>query len=456
MTIPFDVAVRATAASVFDGERAPAEVRVTTDTRSLHAGETFLALRGERYDGHDYVAAAAAGGAAAVIVGRDAARPPGVTALVVDDTLRAYMALGAAARDRFTGRVVGITGSTGKTTTKSLLAQLVSTRYRALASPANENNEIGVAKLLLAASNDEHDVLVVEMGARKYGDVAALVAIARPQIGILTNVGEAHLEIMGSRRRLEETKWALFRAGAHAVLNLEDAASRTRAVELHDAPRWFYAGAAEPQRPARGSLCALLGSDRLLLAGESAARTERVDVRLPGKYNRENLAAAIAAALELGVPLELIVPALASLELPQGRFERIALPGMQLIYDAYNASASGAIATLDAFAAEPARRHIAVLGGMAELGDEAETLHESVGAHAARSVDWLLAGGELARATARGAERAGMARQRIVEYATNHDAAAWLREHVERDDLVLLKGSRKYQLEEIVEELRRA
>ncbi len=457
MKLPFDVAVRATGARVFDAERAPHAVRISTDTRALNPGDVFLALRGERYDGHAYTAHAVASGAAALVVDRESARVAGVTTLLVADTLAAYMALGAAARERFLGRVTAITGSTGKTTTKVLLAQLLERRYaaRVLAAPANENNEIGVAKLLLAASNEAHDVLVVEMGARKYGDVAALVAIARPHLGILTNVGDAHLEIMGSRERLEETKWGLFSGGASAVLNLSDEASRRRAPSLAAPARWFFAGESVPEL-ASGDLCAVIGRERLLVAQAAAAPVTRaLDVRLPGAHNRANLAAAIAAGLELGIALDAIVAAVPGLTLPQGRFERIALArGPQLVYDAYNASAAGTIAALDAFADEPASRRIAVLGGMAELGDEAATLHERVGAHAAGIVDWLLAGGELASALASGAERAGLPRQRIVRYATNHDAAAWLREHARHDDLVLLKGSRRYQLEEIVEELR--
>ncbi len=455
MTLPFDVAVRVTNAAVIEPERAPTGVRVVTDTRALKAGETFLALRGERYDGHDFIERAVAAGAAAVIADDERALVPGVTVLLVHETLAAYLALASAARERFTGKVVAITGSTGKTTTKVLAAQLLERRYRVLSSPGNENNEIGVAKLLLAASNDADDVLVVEMGARKYGDVAVLVAVARPHAGVLTNVGEAHLEIMGSRERLAETKWAMFSLGARAVLNLSDEVSRERAPALSQPPRWFYAGDREPEmeRP----LSALLGGGRLLVLDASGKRHERaVDVRLAGSHNHTNLAAAIAVALEFGVPLDDVADAVPSLSLPPGRFERLALGSVQLIFDAYNASASGTIAALDAFAGEPARHRIAVLGGMAELGTEAPALHERVGAHAASSVDWLLAGGEFAQETERGARDAGLARQRIVRYATNHDAAQWLRAHVAHDDLVLLKGSRKYQMEEIVEELRRA
>ena len=210
-----------------------------------------------------------------------------------------------------------------------------------------------------------------------------------------------------------------------------------------------------PEIP-KAPLCAVIGAGRLALADEAGRIDERaIDVRLPGAHNRANLAAALAAALDLGVPLDALLEIVPGLALPGGRFERIDLVrGPRLIYDAYNANASGTIAALDAFGEESAARRIAVLGSMAELGAESEALHERVGAHAAGIVDWLLVGGEFAPALARGAQTAGLPQQRIVPFATNREAATWLREHAQHEDLVLLKGSRKYQLEEIVEEMR--
>ena len=178
-------------------------------------------------------------------------------------------------------------------------------------------------------------------------------------------------------------------------------------------------------------------------------------MRIPGAHNRANVAAAIAGALELGLSLEPLIKELPALRLPQGRYDRLgAVSGIRLIYDAYNANASGMIAALDAFATESASRRIAVLASMAELGDESKELHERVGAHAAGRVDILLVRGEYAAELARGAERGGLESQQIVEIGTNAQAAHWLREHARPDDVVLLKGSRKYRLEEIVEELR--
>lgn len=456
MSVTLATAVAATNATLLEGDAAPPTLRVSTDTRAIEPGDTFVALRGERFDGHDFAAEAVTRGAALLVLERPDARVPGTAAMIVGDTRQAYMALAAAARAAFAGRVLAVTGSAGKTTTKEFLAQLLRTQLgdRVLATTGNENNEIGVSKLFLQASSEAHDAIVVELGARRYGDIAALVDVARPHVGILTNVGEAHVEIMGSRERLEETKWALFSRGARAVLNARDAASRRRAATLAQAPQWFGAyetsSAADDVQP----LSALAG-DKLVHRERGHSDLYDVDVGVPGLHNRANLAAAIAGALAFGIPLDRLLPELGSVRLPAGRYDRISVAGgVELIYDAYNANASGMIAALDAFAAEGGGRRIAVLASMAELGDESSALHERVGAHAAAHVDMLLLRGDYAEEMARGAKRAGLTDDRIVFVSTNAGAASWLRRHAEAKDVVLLKGSRKYRLEEIVEELR--
>ncbi|MBV8372472.1 MAG: UDP-N-acetylmuramoyl-tripeptide--D-alanyl-D-alanine ligase, partial [Candidatus Eremiobacteraeota bacterium] len=176
MNLPLEAALEATGGTLLDGDSAPVHICVSTDTRTLEPGETFLALHGQNFDGHAFAADALRNGAALLVVDRPDARIEGVPALLVSDTLRAYMALARLARRRFRGRVLAITGSTGKTTCKAFVTQLLQARYgdRVLAAPANENNEIAVSKLLLQASNDAHDIIVIEMGARHFGDIATL------------------------------------------------------------------------------------------------------------------------------------------------------------------------------------------------------------------------------------------------------------------------------------------
>ncbi len=451
MKLTLAQAVGATRGRVLHESAFPSELRIVTDTRTIERGDVFLALRGENFDGHAYTGDAIGKGAAAVIVDR-AEAAGAAPALVVAETKHAYMDLAATARAAFPGRVIGITGSAGKTTTKHLLAQLLAAHYGAddvLASPANENNEIGVSKLLLSVQ-PYHRVLVVEMGARHEGDIAVLVQVARPQIGILTNIGEAHLEIFGSRERLARTKWGLFSLGAQAVLNAGDSESVLRAAALDSPPLWF--GAGKPRVPGvwiedDGTLSLTYGSD---------VETHALEIPLPGAHNRANLAAAIAGALIAGVPAGTIAARVPQLTLPPGRYERMTMPGgMHVIYDAYNANATGMIATLDAFAGEPAERRIAVLASMAELGSDAPALHERVGAHAAKAnVDMLLCGGDFASSLAAGAMAAGFPSDRIELFRSNGDAVRWLRDHAGPRDAVLLKGSRKYKMEEIVQTLR--
>jgi UDP-N-acetylmuramoyl-tripeptide--D-alanyl-D-alanine ligase len=442
----------ATGAQVINESAFPAELRVVTDTRAIEPGDTFVALRGDRYDGHTFVEEAYRKGAAAFVVEDRAALPPDAAGLVVADTKRAYMELAGEARRAFGGKVIGITGSAGKTTTKHLLAQLLVAYYgpdRVLATPANENNEIGVSKLLLRL-RDAHSAAVVEMGARHEGEIAELVAIAHPHVGVLTNIGEAHVETFGSPERLARTKWGLFSNGAQPVLNARDSESVLRASALGKAPVWFGSG-----EPAGAGVYVRDNHTLLVNLGERTSQFY-LDLRLPGAHNRANLAAALAAAMLSDIPAEALVETIPALTLPAGRYESIQLAsGARLIYDAYNANASGMIAALNAFSSEEAQRHVAVLASMAELGSHAPALHERVGAHAASTnVDMLLVGGEFASSMAAGAMAAGLPRDRILSFESNAEAAHWLARHVGPRDAVLLKGSRKYKMEEIVAALR--
>jgi UDP-N-acetylmuramoyl-tripeptide--D-alanyl-D-alanine ligase len=461
--LPLADAVAAAGARALGADALPATLRFVTDTRTLEPGDAFVALRGERFDGHDYLREALRSGASVLVVDDERALPPGAGALVVDDTKTAYLAFGAAARRRSQVRVVGITGSTGKTTTKTFVAQILErcAAGRVVATPRNENNEIGVAKFLLDLPTDA-EFAVVEFGARHEGDIAPLARAALPEIGLITNIGEAHLEVFGSRERLAQTKWGIFATGARAVLNVADPVSVALAASLAGPITWFgTSGEAPPGLlPKADRAVHLLRApegDALLAIGNERERSGAFAVQLhvAGEHNRENVAAAAAAAIALGFAPKAVAQALPRLELPAGRYERMTLGPLEVIYDAYNASMSGTLATLDSFSREAAKRRIAVLGSMAELGDGAAAMHERVGEAAARAnIDRLLVGGDFAADIARGASGAGFAEGAIVAYAANADAVEWLRRNARAGDLVLLKASRRYKLEEIVEGLR--
>ena len=448
MRLPTNDALAALGGTVLHRDRLPATIAISTDTRAIRPSQTFLALRGEHFDGHRFVADAVRDGASAAIVDDASALPAGAAAIVVADTLRAYLALARLARARLRGPVVAITGSTGKTTTKQFLVRVLEAAGRpAIATPENENNEIGVAKFLLGLDDADARIAVVEMGARKYRDLDPLVGAALPDLAILTNVGDAHLEIVGSRERLAETKWGIFGSGARAVLNIADPVAHERAPALAAAPMWFGIDAERPPDGARAVV--VRNDDVLAIDGETRAIPFALDV--PGDHNRRNVAAALAAAMALGADLAAVVAAGPVFAMPAGRYERIVIPGgVTIIYDAYNASMAGALAALAAFARERAARRIVVLGSMAELGADAPAMHHRVGAAAVASADIVLVGGAFADDLAAGALAAGIEAHALVPYEDNAHAIAWLRANANASDVVLLKGSRMYRMEQIV------
>jgi len=356
------------------------------------------------------------------------------------------------ARARIRGTVVGITGSTGKTTTKQfLLALLRGAGVPVSATPENENNEVGVARFLCGLAEGDERVAIVEMGARKHRDLDVLVAAARPDVGVLTNIGEAHLEIMGSRERIAETKWALPAGSRRAVLNLADEASRAKAASLAAAPIWY---GIDDERPPHGQRGVVIERDAVrTVAEDGATAVHRIAIHFPGDHNRRNLGGAFAAALLCiervagGATVEQLAEAVGTLVLPHGRYEVIELVnGVRLVFDAYNASLSGTLATLATFGREEAERRIAVLGSMAELGSDAPAMHEKIGEIAAKRTNVVLAGGSFAADTARGVELGGGT---VVRYGSNDAAIAWLRANVRAGDAILLKGSRVYRMEQI-------
>lgn len=417
---------------------------VSTDSRKIEAGQLFVALAGPNFDGHNYLADVAAKGAVAALVQREV---PGTSMpqLVVADTRIALGQLGALNRAAFGGPLVAVTGSSGKTTVKEMLASILSTLGPVLATRGNLNNDLGVPLTLLELA-PEHRSAVIELGANHVGEIAYTVALAKPQVAILNNAGNAHVGEFGGPEKIVEAKGEILEglaAEGVAVLNLDQAAfatwrqrvgeRRVLTFALNNAQADFHASAIE--HDARGCPAFTLHSP----AGEV-----RVQLNLLGLHNVANALAAAAAAHALNVPLVGIRQGLESLQPVKGRaVTRMATNGARLIDDTYNANPVAVCAAVDILAAFPGRT-VLVLGDIGELGEWAEQGHRDVGTYAAGKVDALYAVGPLMRhaVAAFGAEGRHFADQAslIAALAAEQGPSTTL----------LIKGSRSAAMDKVV------
>jgi UDP-N-acetylmuramoyl-tripeptide--D-alanyl-D-alanine ligase len=446
--------VHATGARLLRGEASMRVAGVSTDTRTLRPGELYVGLTGPRFDGNEFAAAACEAGAAALLLRADggASGRGFQTPLIVHADPRAALAeLARWHRRRLAVPVVGITGSAGKTSTKDILSQLLGTQLNVAASPKSFNNDVGVPLTLLLADAATR-AIVCELGTNRPGEIASLARIAEPTGGIVTIVGQAHLEQLGSPEGVAREKGALLEAlpaDGFAVLNLDDRfagelARRTRARPItisvdgdgeFDASHvWFHSG----------------GTSFRLRAPGWSAPVELVTPQL-GTHSVRNLLMALAACHGLGLAIEPLLPAIPLLAGAQQRMERRELAGVTLFDDSYNANPDSARAAVRTLAGlHGYQRRVLVLGDMLELGAQAGELHHKLGAEAAQAgIDLLVLVGELARAAAAGALEAGMDPARVVHFADTPAAAQALDTLIETGDVVLVKGSRRMQLERV-------
>jgi len=422
---------------------------VSTDSREAMPGALFVALRGERFDGHAFLPQARTAGAVAALIQREGAHPVDLPVIEVDDTLRALGALAHGHRRRFQPAVAAVTGSVGKTTTKELLGAALSPLGPVLKTEGNLNNEIGVPLTLLRLG-PRHAAAVIEMGMNHLGEIARLAALAEPRVGVVTNVRGVHLESLGTIERVAEAKGELYRglpADGVAVANADDPLALAQARASGRRVVTFGRSAADVQLVSVRQ--SLRGVELEVRAG---GRTLRGEAAFLGEHSAIDACAALAAAEACGVPVERAVAALASARPAPHRLAVLSLPdGVTLLDDCYNANPHSTIAALDTLRAlGEGRRLGAVLGDMLELGPEELELHRRVGA-AAAGLAWLYAFGPRARSLAIGAREAGVPE---VGHGTELERGlAWIRERLRPGDLLLLKGSRGMRMERFGEAL---
>lgn len=415
---------------------------ICTDTRAITRDSAYLALRGERFDGHDFVVEAQEKGALAAVVSREVSAT--LPQVVVADGQRALGQIAALNRQAFTRPVIALTGSCGKTSCKEMLASILGQSFRVLATRGNLNNEIGVPLTLLEIA-PEHDCAVIEMGAAKPNDIAYLCDFAKPDIALITNAAPAHLEGLGSLEAVASTKGEIYRAlknSGVAIINGDDrfadswrastAAKTVVTTSCHSDSADFYA------------------SDIAVNADGTTFRLHcpqgEADIQLPllGAAMVANALLAAAAASAAGASLKDIVNGLAAVHPVKGRLSVSHFNDLTLIDDSYNANPASVKAAIDVLGAFPGRR-VLVLGDMAELGADAEALHREVGAYAADAgIEYVLTVGKTSAATA---EAAGAIAR---HYAQKSDLISSLSQLLQAGDSWLVKGSRSAAMDEVV------
>jgi len=446
--------------------------RTVIDSRQIEPGALFVALKGERADGHDYVTDAFSRGAVAAIVERDVP----FAGLVVDladadwtlpsawsqpmvikvtDGLQALQQMAAFWRRKHSVRVVGITGSVGKTTTKELVAAVLARRYVTLKSEASYNNEIGLPLTLLHLTG-EHERVVLEMGMYDLGEIADLARIAQPHVGVVTIIGPVHLERAGTIQRIVKAKAELLEAlpaapEGVAVLNYDD--ERVRGMAQVTQARVFYYGLS-PEADLWADHIEGLGLEGIRFQLHYGDETLHLKIPLLGRHSVHTALRAAAVGLIEGLTWQEIVEGLRG---PSAQLRLVAVPGPEgaiILDDTYNASPASTIAALNLLD-ELDGRKIAVLGDMLELGDYEQEGHEKVGMRALEVTDVLIAVGPRGRIIGEAALRWGMPAERVHILEGNDETIALLQHIVKSEDVILIKGSRAMQMEEIVNALGR-
>lgn len=448
---------------------------VVIDSRLATPESLFVALQGERVDGHSFIADAVGRGARAALVlrekieglmleqavvvdpatgaGLEQANPESVLLITVDDPLGSLHRLASYHRGLFTPIVIGITGSVGKTSTKEATASVLSRRYSTLKNPRSYNSE-STLPIVVLQLNAQHELAVLEMGMYRPGDIELLAHIARPSIGIVTNVGPSHMERAGSLHAIATSKAELLAtlpAEGHAILNIDDPLVTAMAEKTAAKPFFF---GLDPAADLWADEIESRGLEGISFRAHHAGEAVVLNLPLIGKHSVHTALAAASAGLLLDLGWDAIVDGLRE---ESAQLRLLAVPGIHnttLIDDTYNASPASALAALNLLSELQGRR-VAVIGDMLELGAAEEESHRLVGARTAEVADIMIALGERSRIAAQEARAAGMAADSVYEVTSSQEATSLLKQIAEAGDYILVKGSRAMAMDQIVAELQR-
>jgi UDP-N-acetylmuramoyl-tripeptide--D-alanyl-D-alanine ligase len=434
------------------GEFAPEEVACgySIDSRTVGLGQLFFAVKGERLDGHDFVEQALEKGAAGAVVRKDrlGRYPQQARLLAVEDTLVALQTLATAARKLWGKPLIAVTGSAGKTTTKEAIAHVLGARFRVLKSEGNFNNHFGLPLMLLKLE-PEHDLAVIEMGMSHAGEIRALAKIARPEIGVVTNVAAVHLEFFDSLAGIARAKYELVESlpgSGTVVLNADDEYVSQFGRGFKGKVVMYGTRTAADVRAEKIQSQGAQGTEFDVVVGSVR---EHATLPLVGEHNVLNALAAVAVGLERGLKPSEAIAELYTLAPADKRGQVLQLGNITVINDCYNSNPKALEAMVDALAAMRAKRRIVVAGEMLELGPAGEEMHRQAGQHVAdKKIDVLLGVRGLARSMVEGARQAGTRAEFMV---TPEEAGQWLAREARDGDVVLLKASRGVKLEKALE-----
>ena len=426
---------------------------VSTDSRSIREGELFIALRGEHFDGHSFIPEVLARGAAGIVVMEDTPRQPTVI-ISVEDTLQALGDIALGVRNRFDTAIVGVTGSTGKTTVKEFCASILSLQGNCLKTEKNYNNLIGVPLSLLKLG-PQYEFAVIEMGTNRFGEIDRLSFITRPQVSIITNINPVHLNGLRSISGIIKEKQAIFKNTAKCgIVAINRSLEHMDQIEI---PRHLHVITYSHKDRSDITLIHIehQGLDGSDIEIDLAGRLIRTHVPLPGMHNVINALGAAACAVGLNIDPEIIAEGVRIAKFPGMRSEIIVSDHMTIINDCYNANPASMKAALSMLTSSPHSIKVAVLGDMLELGKDARFWHEELGRWIAQSnIDRLIVIGEMARTVCDQAVSQGMDSSSIHPVENMDDIMSLLSDLFDKDAMVLVKASRALKLDQVVTQLK--
>lgn len=440
--------LKATGGTLLSGDINKSFTDVISDSRKVMAGVLFVPLVGEKFDGHEFIKAAFDLGAAAVITQKDTELLIDKTIVKVDDTLKAFGDIAKYYKQKYNVPTVSVTGSVGKTTTKDMLASVLSQKYNTLKTMGNFNNNIGLP-ITIFGLEKEHEAAVLEMGMNHFGEIERLADIGRPDVAVITNIGQSHIENLGSREGIFKAKMEMtkqFTKDNTLIVNGDDDyLSKTKGMGEY---KVVYYGITNPENDVYAKDIENNGLNGIKFTAVVDGEEYLIEVNVPGKHNVYNALAAICVGREFDVSMDKIVEGIRSFELTKMRLAVEEYNGITIINDCYNASPDSIKAALGVLADTDEKRKVAILGDVLEMGDFAKDAHYNLGKVVKESgVDLLITAGENMKYLAQGAKDNGV--ENIVSFDKTLEVCNYVKDEIKSGDAVLIKASRGMHFEEI-------